>query len=369
MSDKISVEVQVPLYESFRVAQVGGMFDVPLREKLVQQFEVDAPPLSGSWEVGLIVGPSGSGKSTLARHLFPNELWHGYPWPEDRSLLDGFGDHPIKTIVTALTMVGFSSPPSWIKPYSVLSNGEKFRCDLAKALLDAPGSTLVYDEFTSVVDRNVARIGSAALAKAIRKKRFPKRFVAVTCHYDVIPWLEPDWTLDMATGQVVGRSLRRPDIHLAVQSVPRACWSLFARHHYLSGHLPQGVRCYAAFWEGEAVAFCAIASLMGKKNRRRVSRIVTLPDYQGIGIGSAFLNAMGTFYRKQGLRLNLTASHPAVVSHCRNSSHWRAVSVRANRSSEVQFGKKYKGSSGRAVVSFEFVSDGDPLPTGNLSGP
>ena len=40
-----------------------------------------------------------------------------------------------------------------------------------------------------------------------------------------------------------------------------------------------------ALWRGEPVAFCATLTLIGQKNRWRISRIVTLPDYQGIGIG------------------------------------------------------------------------------------
>src|SRR5439155_19760773 len=49
----------------------------------------------------------------------------------------------------------------------------------------------IFDEFTSVVDRTVAQIGSAAVAKTIR--RSGKQLVAASCHYDVIEWLQPDW--------------------------------------------------------------------------------------------------------------------------------------------------------------------------------
>ena len=64
---------------------------------------------------------------------------------------------------------------------------------------------IAFDEFTSVVDRNVARIGSAAVAKAIRGGTIGCRFVAVTCHYDVTEWLAPDWVIDMATATFTRR--------------------------------------------------------------------------------------------------------------------------------------------------------------------
>lgn len=95
-----------------------------------------------------------------------------------------------------LSSVGLASVPSWLKSYHVLSNGEKMRCDLARAILSKE-KLFVFDEFTSVVDRNVAKIGSFAMQKAIRKT--DKQFIAVTCHYDVEDWLLPDWVFDTNT--------------------------------------------------------------------------------------------------------------------------------------------------------------------------
>jgi len=56
--------------------------------------------------------------------------------------------------------------------------------------------------------------------------------------------------------------------------------------------------------------------------------IVTLPDYQGIGIGMALAETVADLNRKEGFRLNITASHPAVIAHCRHSPRWRAVGVK-----------------------------------------
>ena len=73
---------------------------------------------------------------------------------------------------------------------------------------------VAFDEFTSVVDRTVAKVCSAAIAKGIRQGHIPCRFVAVTCHYDVAEWLEPDWVLDMATGEMDTYIARRYTIPL-----------------------------------------------------------------------------------------------------------------------------------------------------------
>ena len=128
------VVVSCPIHDSFRVQQVAGMFDVPLQEKATERFQVELPTDADDWQIGLVVGPSGSGKSTVARHAFAADLYRESTWPADRAVVDSFGDLPVRNVVELFTAVGFGSPPSWIKPYHVLSCGERFRCDLARAL-------------------------------------------------------------------------------------------------------------------------------------------------------------------------------------------------------------------------------------------
>ncbi|HEY4232611.1 MAG TPA: hypothetical protein VGM76_04240 [Lacipirellulaceae bacterium] len=375
----IDVTVSCPVHDSFRVEQVAGMFDVPLAEKATERFQVELPTDVDDWQIGLIVGPSGSGKSTVARRAFSQELYESSDWPNDRAVVDCFGELSLRHVVELFTAVGFGSPPSWVKPYQVLSRGEQFRCDLARALgkgqesrvespklecSDSPLSTLdsrlslvVFDEFTSVVDRTVAKVCSAAIAKGIRNGNLPNRFVAVTCHYDVAEWLEPDWILDMATGQLTRRCLRRPSIELEIHRCSLAAWELFKRHHYLSAELALQARCYLVTWEGVPVSFSATLPIIAQYKHRRFTRIVTLPDFQGIGIGMRAVAAVAELHRAEGLRINVTSSHPALIRHCRRSSLWKAVSVKksgGNRMASATF-PQYRSSAGRSVVSFEYM--------------
>jgi GNAT superfamily N-acetyltransferase len=376
---ELNFTVECPVHDSFRVQQVAGMFDVPLAAKATQQFSVELPAADEPWQVGLIVGPSGSGKSTVARQAFADELYGAAEWPADRAVVDCFGDVPLRQVVELFTAVGFSSPPSWVKPYAVLSCGERFRCDLAQALAggvsrDAPAERsagasrltladaaatplVVFDEYTSVVDRNVARACSAAIGKGIRRGHIGCRFIAVTCHYDVAPWLEADWVLDMATGRLDRRRLRRPEIVLELHRCGLAPWKLFARHHYLSGSLAVGARCYLATWDGEPVAFCATLPVIGRRGHRRYTRIVTLPDYQGMGIGMRVVAAVASLHRAEGLRISVTSSHPALIRHCRRSADWKATSVKKVGSRPHGSGRfaGYRNSAGRSVVSFEYL--------------
>ncbi|NQU26422.1 MAG: GNAT family N-acetyltransferase, partial [Candidatus Nealsonbacteria bacterium] len=214
---------------------------------------------------------------------------------------------------------------------------------------------IAFDEFTSVVDRNVARVVSAAIAKGIRGGRLGCRFVAVTCHYDVTEWLAPDWIIDMASCTFQRRCLQQPPVELEIFCCRHRAWELFRRHHYLSGSLNPASQCYLATWDGAPVAFCAVVALLGRKGRRRISRIVTLPDYQGIGIGMSLAEWVAEKYRGRGHRINVTASHPALIAHCRRSPRWRAVGVKKTGCPAGATFANYHGSAGRAVVSFEYL--------------
>lgn len=179
--------------ESFRVARIMGDFDVK-REHIQEHFrgEIEIPE---NWQIGVIVGASGTGKSTIARELFDQDLYNGREYTHKSVIDDMPAECSVDQIEKMFYAVGFGSVPSWLKPYSVLSNGEKMRVDMARALLEK--DFVVFDEYTSVVDRNVAQVASMAISKAIRKTK--KKFIAVTCHYDIIEWLQPDWVFDTET--------------------------------------------------------------------------------------------------------------------------------------------------------------------------
>ena len=111
-----------------------------------------------------------------------------------------------------------------------------------------------------------------------------------------------------------------------------------------------------AILDDKPVGFAAVLPLIGQKNRKRFTRLVVLPDYQGLGIGMKMTEAVANIYRSAGTRINLTASHPCVVGHCKHSPLWRAVGVKQTGSKRIDnFCKGYKSSMGRAVVSFEYV--------------
>jgi ABC-type molybdenum transport system ATPase subunit/photorepair protein PhrA len=318
------IKRETEIKRTARVKQMEGMFDVPPSKRQQHEWTIDFE-LDRPWSIGLIVGPSGSGKTTLARELFAKELVTGWPWPADKSVLDGFpADMPIHEITGLLSSVGFSSPPNWLKPFHVLSNGEQFRVTLARTLAEAPELAVV-DEFTSVVDRTVAQIGSAALAKTIRASG--RRFVAVACHYDIEDWLQPDWKYDTASGQFLWRSLRRrPEISLRIRRVDASHWKIFAHHHYLSHSLHRAAKCFVGEVNGRPACFASVIHNPHKGSGWwREHRTVCLPDFQGVGIGNALSNFVASVMVATGKQYRSTTTHPAMIQYRNKSRLWEMI--------------------------------------------
>ncbi|MSR31558.1 MAG: ABC transporter ATP-binding protein [Gemmataceae bacterium] len=322
------VVLETKLEETARAAMVRGMFDLEKQTHARSDLTHSLPLENKEWQIGLITGPSGCGKSTLARALWPESFKPPAPWPEGKSLLDAFPvSLGIKEIVELLSSVGFSSPPAWLRPFETLSTGQQFRATLARllasALAGAAPTPLVCDEFTSVVDRVVARIGSAALARVVRKS--PLKFVACSCHADVIDWLQPDWVYYPGEQRFDWRCLqRRPGIELEIHRTGRQDWTLFAPHHYLSHSLNPSAVCFLARWQGQPVAFSAWLPFVGAGPlARREHRTVCLPDFQGVGIGQALSNFIASLWKGLGYRALSTTTHPGLIASRNRAGPWR----------------------------------------------
>lgn len=174
--------------QSFRVKSLIGQYDLE-NKTIIQTFKGEHK-LPEKWNIGLIVGNSGTGKTSIAKNVFGE--FSTCSWDENPIIENFKKDLSMDQITEVLGSVGFNSVPYWLKPFSVLSNGEKQRVELAR--LATEKDFVVFDEFSSLVDRDVAKSMSNSVQKMFR--RYNKQFVAVTCHKDLQEWLLPDWIYD-----------------------------------------------------------------------------------------------------------------------------------------------------------------------------
>ena len=284
----------------------------------VSTFEPPVMPKVEAFGIGLIVGPSGSGKSTLLKQ-FGNES--KMSWDQSKAIVSHF-EGP-DDAVERLGAVGLNSIPSWMRPYHVLSTGEKFRADLARRLKN----NAVIDEFTSVVDRNVAKSCSRALSRYVEKNNI-RNLVLATCHRDVEEWLQPDWVFDTETGVMSGRRSERPAIQIELLPCGRHAWDVFRKHHYLDHNLNKSSRCWIAVWNDSPVGFSSLIAFPSGnwENGWREHRTVVLPDFQGLGIGNRISDAAGEMVLSWGGRYFSKTSHPRMGGYRNASSKWRATS-------------------------------------------
>lgn len=331
-------------YGSYRAERVKSLFNVDTGAN----FELDAelPIDDMDWQLGVIVGPSGSGKSSIGKKLWKGSALYEPEWPQRKPIIDAITpDGDFNSVTAALASVGLGSVPTWLRPYRVLSNGEQFRADLARVVCEQP-EQVVIDEFSSVVDRQIAQIGAGAFQKAWR--RTGGQAVLLTCHYDVLEWLEPDWVFDTATGEFTGRGLwRRPRFELEIYQTNWQFWPAFEPHHYLK--MPHMIAStnYVGVVNGELVAHIAFSTRPGLVEAR-ACRLVVMPEWQGAGVGLKFLNAICEMWNQGENRYGLElptlfhTSHPGLAHVLRHHRCWTQVSA-----------KMHGAHKGRGLKSFQ----------------
>jgi GNAT superfamily N-acetyltransferase len=260
--------------------------------------------------------------------------------------------------VERLTAVGLASVPTWCKPYEVLSNGERFRADLARRI--RPDALI--DEFSSVVDRHVAMAASRGFARLIRRRDI-RGVIVATCHRDVIPWLEPDWMVDTDAGLFLPNAkecVQPASLVVEVRRCRRDAWDHFVGHHYLASSLHVFARCYIATWDSQLVGFsAAIPFPHGTiKGAWRETRTVILPEFQGLGLGVRLSDHVAALHAAEGYRYFSRTQHPRMGEHRETSPDWRATSSNRKKATPVARDARFahwEFDANRIAYSHEYI--------------
>tara|TARA_B110000908_G_C10079615_1_gene368954 strand:- start:2 stop:847 length:846 start_codon:yes stop_codon:yes gene_type:complete len=258
--------------------------------------------------------------------------------------------------------MGLSSVPTWLRPFHLLSNGEQFRAELAYKVGKAKDNEVILiDEFTSVVDRDVAKSMSFAIQKYVRKHN--KRMIVASCHYDVMEWLTPDWVSSpQKNGGALERSslLRgsRPNVELQVSRVESSTWDIFKKHHYLTENVNKSCKFLLFTWNDKPVGIVAMINQprKGCPNGFAISRVVILPDFQGMGLGTKICEFSASLFVAQGGKVYIKTINPALGLYHNNSDIWRGTSMNG-KIRTVNDGKA-KNRLTRASYCHEYIGEG-----------
>jgi ABC-type lipoprotein export system ATPase subunit/GNAT superfamily N-acetyltransferase len=302
-------------------------FDIQNKDESSVIVEANLEHLPKDWNIGVVYGGSGTGKTTILKNYFKKEMDKSY-FDNSKSLISNFDWLEPKDATFLLSAMGLSSVPTWLRPFNTLSNGEQYRANLAYIVGSAKeNEVILIDEYTSVVDRDVAKAMSNALQKYIRRTN--KKIVLASCHFDIMEWLQPDWIYSPSKGRLeIASQLRQPKIELQIVRCRYETWKLFKQHHYLTDELNKAATNYLVLWNDKPICFLGILPFpgVGDEKTRRISRIVVLPDFQGLGLGKNILNYISSLYAKEQSTMYIRTMSPALGLALSKDKNWIATS-------------------------------------------
>ena len=94
---------------------------------------------------------------------------------------------------------------------------------------------------------------------------------------------------------------------------------------------------------GKLVCHRGVIQFPMRKGWKRGHRMVVLPDYQGIGIGTAFENYTSKHYADLGWNINITTTTPALVHALARDKNWALIRRGRSKSTYEDFKKYGKG--------------------------
>lgn len=332
-----AVELSSKASETFRCQCAANSLDIDIEKKLTHTLKIECD-LETDFNVALIVGASGSGKTTLAQTMFGDDCFQQV-LDSSKPVIDQFPDAmTYDECANLLNAVGLSSVVCWIRPAHTLSNGQKCRAECALQM--ARGRDLiVIDEWTSVVDRTIAKVMSHAIQKFARKRN--KKIILISCHYDVIEWVNPDFVIDCNTQSYTDRRSERREferqekLEFEIRETSRQSWRYFSKYHYLSDRLPGGhIEIFGLFEDEKQIGFQCFANYVpcrpGQIKKMHSNRTVIHPDYVGLGLGIKLINETSSIMKKRGFDVMAKFSSAPIYRAMKNSSKWILLEAQGN---------------------------------------
>ena len=310
--------LESPISNNFRCKMACDSLDIDIKKKSVHNLSIDAD-IDSNFNIGVIYGASGSGKTTLAKKIFGNDIFTTILNDDEPIINQLPKEFTYDECASMLSGIGLNSVPCWVRPVKTLSNGQRARAE-AVLLITQQKDIVVIDEWTSVVDRNVAKAMSFTLQKYARKTN--KKVILLSCHYDVIEWLNPDWLIDCNKQEFIKRKDEdfffesREKIKFDIRQISGQSWKYFSKYHYLSDKLPGGKNYIFGLFIGDnQIGFQCFSNYVPKRPNQKIiyhsNRTVIHPDFQGFGLGMKLIN-LTSEYMKNNFDYKIMAKFSAI---------------------------------------------------------
>lgn len=360
------VHLSSPVIKSFRGIKAGQSLDIDMEKKSEHHLKVLAD-IETDFNIGLIVGASGSGKTTLGKQIYGEDAFNSI-LKDDEAVIDQFSDeYSYDEIANMLSGVGLTSVPCWIRPAYTLSNGQKARAECALQMATNNEITII-DEWTSVVDRTVAKVMSHCINKHARKSN--KQIVLIACHYDIIEWLNPDWIIDCNTQTFEDRrelskiEKKKEQLEFTIKPITGESWKYFSKYHYLNDRLVGGInQHYGLFYNDIQIGFISYNNYVPRRRgtnsaqklySMHFNRLVIHPDYCGFGLGIKFLNETAKDMVKRGYKVFGKFSSAPMYASLSKSDLWKLKDISKNYKNAIHNDKrtiiKYKSEKERKMA-------------------
>ena len=266
----------------------------------------------GPQDIVYVSGDSGSGKSVLldaiVRDLNPREAvrMSDVEIDPERPLIDTVG-RSVEEGLKLLSKVGLNDAFLFVRRYSQLSEGQKYRYRVAK-LIETGSQWWIMDEFCSTLDRDTAKIVAFNVQKLARK--LGKAVVAATTHTDLFEDLAPSVHIHKRFGKEIcvkyypHQESKQCSLleEMQVQDGSYEDWKKVAGFHYRSHQVAFMQKIFVLKRKGRvcgaivyvypmSTAPCRESVLkiesMKELNEKvaRVARVVVHPKYRTIGAG------------------------------------------------------------------------------------
>lgn len=360
------VTLQSEISKGYLCKRAADSLDIDVQKKSIHSLTISAD-LESPYHIGLIIGASGSGKTTLAKKIFGEDCFK-IVLDETKPIIEQFPEtYDYETCATLLCGVGLTQVPCWIRPVYTLSNGQKARAEAA--LLMCRDELTIIDEWTSVVDRTVGKVMSYCLQKNARDKQ--KKVVILSCHYDVVEWLNPDWIIDCNKQEYIDRRLlwqnfkRSEKLQFTIKESNRHGWKYFSKYHYLSENLPGGKVYYFGLFLGcDQIGFIYYTNYVPhtakqKENCQKMTmhanRIVIHPDYAGFGLGLKMTNITAEIMSKK-YKIMCKFSSVPVYKAMMKSDKWKLINISRLMKPPEKLRRKSGFRTKIKTYSFEYVA-------------